>query len=292
MNIIDNVCLSNKEQFLTLIVERLGKYPIDFAEKMHFIQSSDKAEESHFAAGVLLLLHFRCNEKLPTDNDGEFFFQLIKRSSRVTQPGDLSCPGGMLNNYLDPLLRFLITGRLVPVLQGSALNYIQMRDTDTNRLITLFLTNAAREAWEETGLRPWNILFQGPLPTYSLLLFKRIIFPLVCFVRKKWQFHPNPEVESIVEIPLKTFFNDKNYGLYSVETSGRSKMNRRGPKEFPCLIICNNRGNEEILWGATFYIIMNFLKIVLDFEMPDLHAKRIIRRTLGPEYITGYRGQP
>ena len=289
MNIIDTGCLTNKEQFLTLVVERLGKSPIDFSEKMRFVQSSGNADKSHFAAGVLLLLQFRSNDKSTISNDGEFCFQLIKRSSRVTQPGDLSCPGGLLNNYLDPILHFLITGRIVPVLQGSALNYLQMRDTDTTRLITLFLTNAAREAWEETGLRPWNLLFQGPLPTYSLLLFKRTIFPLVCFVRKEWQFHPNPEVENIVEIPLKAFFNDKNYGLYSVETSDQSKMNRSDPREFPCLIVRNKEGNEEILWGATFYIIINFLKIVLDFEMPDLHGKRIIKRKLEPEYITGYQ---
>ena len=288
MNTINTVSLSNKEQFLKLTVESLGKYPIDFAQKIHFIQSSTKNEEPHFAAGVLLLLHFRCNAKSSMDDDGEFCFQLIKRSARVTQPGDLSCPGGLLNNYLDPILRFLITSRLVPVLRGSAFNYIRMRDPDTSRLITLFLTNAAREAWEETGLRPWNILFQGPLPTYSLLLFKRTIFPLVCFVRKEWQFHPNPEVESIVEIPLMAFFNHNNYGRYSVETSDRPNMNRRGPTEFPCLIVHDNQGNEEILWGATFYIIINFLKIVLNFEMPDLHSKRIIKRTLGPEYITGY----
>jgi len=285
----DAACLSNKEQFPTLIVEKLGKCPLDYVEKMHFVQSSNKTEEPHFAAGVLLLLHFRCDEKSPIDNGGEFFFQLIKRSSRVTQPGDLSCPGGLLNNNLDPHLRFLITSRLIPVLHGNAFNYLQMRDPDTSRLITLFLTNAAREAWEETGLRPWNIFFQGPLPTYSLLLFKRTIFPLVCLVRKEWRFHPNPEVESIVEIPLKAFFNNENYGLYSVETSDQSKMNRRGPREFPCLIIRNNQGNEEILWGATFYIIMNFFKIALNFELPDIHGKRIIKRTLGPEYITGYQ---
>ena len=290
MSAIDTGCLSNKEQFLALIVERLGKRPIDFMEKMRFVQDASKSEEPPLAAGVLLLLHFKNNVKSPMDNDGgEFFFQLIKRSSRVSQPGDLSCPGGLLHNYFDPLLRFFITSKLVPVLQGSALKYVYMRGHDASRIITLFLTNAMREAWEETGLSPWNILFQGPLPTYSLLLFKRTIFPLVCFVRKEWHFHPNPEVESIVEIPLKTFFNEKNYGVYNVETSDQSIANRGVSREFPCLIIRDNQGNEEILWGATFYIIMNFLNIVLDFEMPDHNAKRIIRRTLEPEYITGYQ---
>ncbi len=289
MSTIDIGYLSKKEQFLTLIVERLGEFPIDFAEKMRFIKSASRTEESHLAAGVLLLLHFRSNSKSPIDNDGEFVFQLIKRSSRVSQPGDLSCPGGLLRDNLDLLLSFFITSGLIPVLQGSALKCLHMRGTDAYRIITLFLTNAVREAWEETGLRPWNIVFQGPLPTYSLLLFKRTIFPLVCFVKKEWHFYPNREVESIVEIPLKTFFDERNYGLYNVETSDQSNMKRSVPREFPCLIVRDNHGNEEILWGATFYIIMKFLNIVLDFEIPDFHAKRIIRRTLGPEYITGYQ---
>ena len=289
MTAIDTTCLSNKEQFLTLVAERLGRCSIDYTEKMRFVQAARKAKEPHSAAGVLLLLHFRNNDPISKNNNGEFIFQLIKRSAKVTQPGDLSCPGGLLHDFLDPLLRPLITSRLIPVLQGNVLKYTQMKDHATSRMITLFLTNAVREAWEETGLRPWNIVFLGPLPSYSLLLFKRTIFPLAGFVKREWHFSPNSEVESIIEIPLRSFFDERNYGIYSIETSNELAIDRRDPKEFPCLIIRGMQGNEDILWGATFFIIMNFLKIVLNFDIPDLHAKRVIKRTLGPEYLTGYQ---
>lgn len=279
--------LSNKEHFLTLVAEKLGRCSIDYNEKLHFVHGTRKTEEPHSAAGVLLLLHFRSKDSKPTHNNGEFIFQLIKRSAKVTQPGDLSCPGGLLHTLLDPLLRPLITYGLIPILQGNALKYTLMKDRATYKTITLFLTTAVREAWEETGIKPWNILFLGPLPSYFLHLFKRTIFPLVVFARREWQFYPNSEVETIIEIPLTTFFDEMNYALYRIETPNESGKNRH-PMEFPCLITHDNQNKEEILWGATFFIIINFLKIVFDFEIPDLHEKRIIKRILEPEYLTGY----
>ena len=281
-------CLSNKEDFLALVVEKLARCTIDYSEKIRFVHGTRTAAEPHAAAGVLLLLHFRSNDPVSDHNRGEFIFQLIKRSAKVTQPGDLSCPGGILHSFLDPLLRPLISCRLIPILQGDALKYTLKKDRTTSRAITLFLTNAVREAWEETGLKPWNILFLGPLPSYSLLLFKRTIFPLVGFVKREWHFYPNSEVENIIEIPLRTFFDDRNYGLYRIQPSNDIGTGRKDSREFPCLIIHDNQGKEEILWGATFFIIMNFLNIVLDLEMPDVHEKRVITRILGPEYLTGH----
>jgi len=288
MSRIDTKILSRKEDFLALLEERIGRHSSDFSEKMRFIQSTKKTGGSHSAAGVLLLLHFRRDTSSSLKKDGEFIFQLIKRSSRVTQPGDLSCPGGLLQTHLDPLLQSLISSRLIPILSGRALKYLQMRDEYTKRMITLFLTNAVREAREETGLSPWNIHFLGSLPTYSLLLFRRIIFPIVGFVKRDWSFHPNYEVESLLEIPLMNFFDEKNYGIYRIESSSGNNAHRQDIQDFPCFISHDNTDQEDILWGATFYIILSFLKIVLDFEITSLHGKRIIQRTLEPEYITGY----
>lgn len=288
MNVIDTNVLSNKKDFLALIEEKLGKHPSDFSEKMQFIQGTNMTVGAHAAAGVLLILRFRHDNPPSLQNNGEFIFQLIKRSSKVTQPGDLSCPGGLLQTKMDPLLRPLISSRLLPILRGNALKYVQMRDADTARMITLSLTNAVREAWEETGLSPFYIHFLGPLPTYSLLLFRRIIFPLVGFVKREWQFYPNDEVDGLLEIPLMTFFDENNYGIYRIQASNRTNANGHDIRDFPCLISHDNAGKEEILWGATFYIILSFLKIVLDFEITGLHGKRIIQRTLEPEYITGY----
>ncbi|MEA1935448.1 MAG: CoA pyrophosphatase [Thermodesulfobacteriota bacterium] len=263
---MDLSILSQRDKVLNLVVEKLGRTPVDFSEKR---------DDAWLAAGVLLLLFFRGDELV---------FQLTKRASTVPQPGDISCPGGTLNTFLDPLLRPFMTNRFSPILREDVLEYAQKRGKFTFRNVKLFLTNALRESWEEIGLNPFNVMFLGPLPCYDLITFRRRIFPLTGFVKNEWHFRPNWEVDRIVEIPLRTFFNDENYGLCSVESSSELKKNIARVRNFPCLIY-----RDEVLWGATFYIIMNFLKIVFDLELPGSHSKRVVKKVLCPDYMTGSR---
>ncbi|OIP87186.1 MAG: hypothetical protein AUK24_09830 [Syntrophaceae bacterium CG2_30_49_12] len=276
--------LSQKDKFLEIAVKKLGGIPLDFSERMQFIKETLGTGEVHQAAGVLLLLHFRKNHERPEKQEGEFTFQLIKRSAAVAQPGDLSCPGGFLQRFLDPLLRPFVTSGFVPILRGDALTYARKRDAETFRVMTLFLTNALRESWEEIKLSPWNVIFLGPLPTYSLTLYRRTIFPLVGFVKNPWPIRLNSEADRVVEIPLKSFFEEGNYGLYTVEVSDQSRSNCE-ESSYPCFIHKDDKGGEEILWGATFNIIVNFLQAVLDYKLPDMHAKKMIKMTRHPRYL-------
>ena len=271
----DHKYLLNKVDLIPFIVEKLGSLPIDYSEKMTLARKSKKSKISGAAAGVLLLLHTKNSSAISNEENKEFTLLLIKRSSKVSQPGDLSCPGGMLNRMIDPLLRPIITGRIFPVLKGRSRDFAQRRDQDTFRLLTLFLTNAIRETWQEMNLCPCKIQCLGPLPAYSLHLFKKTIFPLVGFVDEEWTFRPNAEVERLVEIPLNTFFQEDNYGCYDIELSDSLSHNSKALQKFPCLIYRDNHGREDILWGATFFIIMNFLKIVFDLKIPELHKKRL-----------------
>ena len=277
-----------RENLIPFIVEKLGKTPVDFSETMASVIKSRKSNEPFRAAGVLLLLQMKKNPVLSAEQNSEFSFLLIKRSPKVSQPGDLSCPGGMLNPVIDPLLRPLIAGRIFPVLAGKAREYARRRDTNTYRIMTLLLANAVRETWEETNLCPSKIVFLGPLPTYSLRLFNRAIFPLTGLVKEPWTFRPNSEVDRIVEIPLAKFFQKDNYGLYQIELSNASAADRHHSHTFPCLIYRDDKGHEDILWGATFYIIMNFLDIVFEFKVPEPHSKRIITRILDSNYLKGH----
>ena len=287
MTLSDFTYPSLKDDFISLVVERLGRLSIDFSEKMNLVRESRKSADPLSAAGVLLLLRFREKPSINVHQHGEFTFLLIKRSSKVAQPGDLSCPGGMLNGFIDPLLRPIVSNRLLPTLRGKAFNFAQKRGVDTFRKMTLFLTNALRETWEEINICPSKIVFLGPLPTYSLHLFRRTIFPLVGYVKHDWHFYPNSEVDRIVEIPLHSFFLEENYAVYRIELSGSLVSNGHHPSDFPCLIYRDDQGHEDILWGATFYIIINFLQAVFDFKIPDLQAKRIVARILNPDYLTG-----
>lgn len=280
--------LTNKDGFASLITEKLGRLPLDFSEAMRKVEKSQKTTQSLSAAGVMLLLHFKETSDSTTTKSGEFHFLLVKRSAKVAQPGDLSCPGGMLSKTLDNFLKYLIISGILPVFNGEAKHLAKNRDNDTFNLITLFLANALRETWEETNIFPSKISFLGPLPTYSLLFFKRMIFPLVGLVKNEkqsWRFHSNREVEKIVEIPVRMFFNPDNYGNFTYELPSSSHDIRIKSGEFPCLIFNDDKGEQEILWGATFFIIMNLLHAVFGLNIPQLNNKRMISKLLQPEYM-------
>ncbi len=282
---MDLSILSEKEKILDLIVEKLSRTPVDYAEKMRAFHG--KGGDDWRAAGVLVLLFYRKAGTAPTGHQGEFVFQLIKRSASVPQPGDLSCPGGMLHPFVDSFLSPLVSTGLLPIMRGEPLACARKRPSDAFRVLSLFLTNALRESWEEVRLNPLNVRFLGPLPSTDLIVFRRSIFPLVGFVKNEWVCRPNWEVEKIVEIPLRDFFLVENYGTVAVEAF----IPMRGPverlRDFPCLIHQDRTGAREILWGATMNIIINFIRTVFEFEPPLYGSSRVIHKSLFENYITG-----
>ncbi|MFB3924739.1 MAG: hypothetical protein ACE14T_01675 [Syntrophales bacterium] len=285
---IEDDIFYRKDIFLEHVINKLGNTPIDFCEKIDSIYREENGDKKWRAAGVLLPLSFK-----PQSGAGgkkEFFLHLIKRSREVTQAGDLSCPGGMLNTHLDQLLRPLIAYGLLPVLKGDALRYARNRGEDSFRNITLFLANALRESWEEVGINPFHVRFLGALPCRNLVLFTRTIFPLVGFV-KEWHIRPNWEVEKIVAIPVRSFFDKGNYALYSVEVADSLSNRVETTSYFQCFVHREENGDEEILWGATFYIVESFLKIAFGFDMPAPSPERILKKTLHPVYLTGNRNK-
>jgi hypothetical protein len=101
-------------------------------------------------------------------------------------------------------------------------------------------------------------------------------------------------VERIVEIPLKDLFDKENYGTLTVdiETSTPFRQHVEPIRDFPCFLFTPPGGKEEILWGATMFIIMNFLEIVFDFKLPDKISDRVVRKSLRPDYATGNHDLP
>jgi hypothetical protein len=61
------------------------------------------------------------------------------------------------------------------------------------------------------------------------------------------------------------------------------------PLQYPCLIHHDPNGGEEVLWGATFNIIVQFLGIVLNYRLPEWEKGPVILRSLKPDYLTGRR---
>lgn len=271
----------DRTEFPARVIDRLGNRRCDFQETFRQINVDSGADRRRRAAGVLLPLLFR--EASP-EGKGQFVFQLIKRSSLVPQPGDLSLPGGMLHPLLDRLLRPLLIHGPFPILAGKAREYALHQNRPSFPLVALFLTNALRESWEEIRISPARVRFLGPLPAYSLTLFRRTIFPLVGFVENTGLPCPNREVEKIVEIPLASFYQKEHFGCFRIGGPG---SRGRESLEYPCLIHRDSDGADEVLWGATFYIILSFLGIVMDYRLPEWRNGPLILRSLHPDYLTG-----
>ena len=115
----DPELFKSREPFLRRATEKLGLYPSNFLSAMEQIRASVRTVTPHQAAGVLVPLYFRISPSDPR-SEGQFVFQLIKRSSRVSQPGDLSCPGGMVHPILDRLLRPLLFYGFFSIVRGPA----------------------------------------------------------------------------------------------------------------------------------------------------------------------------
>lgn len=273
----------NKDIIIKHIVERLRTTEVNYHER---IKSKEQKGEykRQTEAGVLIPIYFKTDQSM---DNGEFVFLLSKRSAAVSQSGDLSGPGGKLEPFLDRLLSFFIVHGFPSLLSEDALMYARERGKVTFDGIALFLANAVRESWEEIRLSPFNIRFLGPLPSYRLHLFTKTIFPMIGLVEKKWKFHSSREVEKMVEIPLEAFYNKKNYGFFSIRSPDGTADGMENGWKFPCLIHGDDDGEEEILWGATFNIIISFLDIAFDFTLPEIQPERIITKTLHPDYLTG-----
>ena len=276
---MDLKLIEQKDDFPLYVLEQLNSAPLDFREKHRSIIQSNAAGTRHLEAGVAALLYYK---------NSEYVFQLIKRSETVAQAGDISCPGGMLERSTDEMLsHILFKTNMVRTAAGRTLHDLPNKDEETASLVRLFLMNALREAWEEIGLSPLNVWFLGALPSYSLTLFSRTIFPVVCLVKEPYDYHLSDEVEKVLEIPLRFFFQSSFYATVEI-VSGLGNSDSCY-WQAPCLIIPDGNGNEDILWGATFNIITNFLRIIAGdaFSVPS--PLRTVQKVLAPHYAGKHR---
>lgn len=155
------------------------------------------------------------------------------------------------------------------------------------RNLALFFATSLRESFEEIGLNPFGLKFLGPLPSQRLVMFKRVIYPLVCWVSYQKRFYLNWEVNKIVFIPLKKLLNPSNYARYRVKVNPSDNTAKHlSSNDYPCFIHKEQDGSE-VLWGATFRIVVDFLDIAFGFKFPDTESLPVIFGTLGENYLTG-----
>lgn len=253
-------------------------------EQQHHHIFSEAVNPSSVISSVLFLLGTAAGQtELPSD----LSLILNKRSLKVKQPGDLCCPGGSISSPLDPFLARLLH------LPGSPLtrwpywrHWRKVHHRETNRLALLFATGL-REGLEEMRLNPLGVRFLGPMPPQRLVMFDKVMYPMVCWVPRQKRFFPNWEVEKVVFIPVINLLNPENYACYRL----RIEMHHHGKEnpntmDYPCFIH-GNRDKSEILWGATYRIVMVFLDLVYGFQPPDIESVPVVHGTLRDSYLTG-----
>lgn len=283
---MDLPTLMDQEGFRQHVIAALARAPLDYLEQVKFIEEQKYSSVPWEGAGVLLPLYFS-EDRSPVRNDsGQYVFLLNKRSKKIPQGGDLCAPGGGVHPFLDGLSQKILRFGFLPFARGPAFEQARRRGKAIYAKILFFVGNALRESWEEIRLSPFNVEFLGPLPTYRLQVRRWIIFPVVGRVKRAWRHRLSAEVEKVVSIPVQAFFLPENYALYSLEVP--ENLIAEGipnPWNFPCLVY-KEKGEEEILWGATFNVVRSFLKIVFDHSLPSPDGQRVIRRPLASHYFS------
>jgi 8-oxo-dGTP pyrophosphatase MutT (NUDIX family) len=236
------------------------------------------------SSSVMLLLG-----RLTSGNGGkpETCIILNKRSQKVRQPGDLCCPGGTVEAHLDPYLARLLSIPGSPLARWPHWHDFRGRRPHEARLISLLLAAGLRESWEEMRLNPFNTRFLGPLPSQNLILFHRVIHPMVGWVNGQKRFFPSWEVEKIVTVPLRSLLNPSHYACYRLSVSphlkGRFSWNTR---DFPCFLY-SYQNQTELLWGVTYRIVTLLLDLVFGFRPPDPATLPLVLGKLNEAYING-----
>ncbi len=234
------------------------------------------------SSSVLLLLG-RCPDTSQT------CLILNKRSEKVRQPGDLCCPGGSILPRTDRFLSIVLKLPCMPLTRWPYWKKSFRHDPYTARELAILLATGLRESFEEMRLNPLGVRFLGLLPPQSLVMFDRVIYPLVAWVHRQQRFYPNWEVEKIVFIPLRELLSSENYARYRLNSgSDPDRKQTLHATDFPCFRH-TTRDETEILWGATYQITCTFLKSIFNFSEPEWASLPVINGTLGANYLTGDR---
>lgn len=220
---------------------------------------------------------------------GEPCLILNKRSAQVRQAGDLCCPGGGLSWRIDRLFATLLKLPGLPMRRWR-LGGIRKGDYGrAGRVMSLLLAAGLREAWEEMRLNPLRFKVLGVLPPQQLVMFDRVIYPIVGWASPQI-YKPNWEVARIVPICLRDLIDPARYGRFRpmIASSAATGPQPLRSYEFPCFIHEGAEG-PEMLWGATYRIVLDFLELVYDFVPPGNNRLPLVHHALDKTYLNGSR---
>lgn len=270
--------LENKHRLAALIRQKLQDRERREALRASYIDTSIPASAVLFLMGM----HRPADRPRP-----EPCLILNQRSQRVRQPGDLCFPGGGIMPRFDPLLAALLKLPGLPLTRWPHWSFWQRLHPESARKMAVFLATGLRESYEEMRVNPFGVTFLGPMPAERLVMFHRVIFPLVGWIGRQKRFQPNGEVAKIIHVPLRDFFIPENYTHLRLENARLPGDTTAAPaRDHLCFTPHGNTGAGP-LWGATFRIILTFLAVVFDYEPPDMASLPVLPVKLARNYHTG-----
>jgi len=247
----------------------------------------DAAAGDLAATSAVLLLLGRC--KPAEGRPSEACLVLNKRSAAVRQSGDLCCPGGGVAPRFDFRVARILGLPLGPLGRWPFWRQWRRKKPIDGRWLALYYATALREAFEEMRLNPLRVRFLGPLPQQRLVLFRRLIYPLAAWAPHQHRFKPNREVERILRIPLRGLLSPENYVRYQLTMAMSVGSPGLGPvRDVPGFRWFAPHGTE-LLWGATYRIVMTFLKIAFGFAPPEIEHLPRVSGYLTESYLSGER---
>ncbi|NNF98588.1 MAG: CoA pyrophosphatase [Desulfobacteraceae bacterium] len=212
---------------------------------------------------------------------------LNKRSKQIRQPGDLCCPGGGISEPVDSLLATLLKLPFSPLAKWRKWRHLRSGHPNLSHIFAKLVATGLREGFEEMRLNPLGVDIMGILPLQELIMFHRTIFPVIGWIRHQTRFFPNREVERIIIIPLRELIQNGNYARYRLEFKINHHYRADGDEEdFPCFVH-NSRAGMELLWGATYRITIDFLRLIFDYSPPEMTTLPVFNGTIRQPYLTG-----
>ena len=116
---------------------------------------------------------------------------------------------------------------------------------------------------------------------------RRVMYPMVAWISRQKRFVPNGEVEKVLYIPLRNLLNPVYYARYRLDIApDYEKEIEQATDDFPCFRHQNQK-ETELLWGATYRVVMAFLELVFEFKPPDLESLPVVSKILDENYFTG-----
>jgi 8-oxo-dGTP pyrophosphatase MutT (NUDIX family) len=127
---------------------------------------------------------------------------------------------------------------------------------------------ALREAQEEIGVLRENIRIIGCLDDFPTMT-KYIITPFIGIIKKEQKLiKQETEVQRILKIPITFFTNRRKFREQAIDIDGN---------KFPVFYFNyedKNNKKRYTVWGATAYMIVNFIEKVYGFTLSELGLKR------------------